>query len=209
MSNLKINIFSGGNAFSSATAAKINDEFNFSNNTNASIECIEVFLVAAESSCNELDSCKEIIGCKQLTEEFNFFVGPRRSTISPWSSKTEDILKNVGIDGISRIERFYGFKISKLEPNSNLDLSSVFDRMTQSIYSTTEELLGFFFELEKRSLEEIDIISGDKRALEDANKKYGFAISNDEIDYLLDFYNSINRNPVSYTHLTLPTILLV
>ena len=195
MSNLKINIFSGGNAFSSATAAKLTDEFNFSNNSKATIECIEVFLVSAEDSCNELDRCKRILGCEELAEEFDFFVGPRRSTISPWSSKTEDIFKNVGIAGISRIERFYGFKISNLEPNSNLDLSSVFDRMTQSIYSTTEELAEFFFELDKRGLGEIDIISGGKKALEDANTKYGFAISNDEIDYLLDFYNSINRNP--------------
>jgi len=193
--NLKINIFSGGNAFSSATAAKLTDEFNFSNNSKATIECIEVFLVSAEDSCNELDRCKRILGCEELEEEFDFFVGPRRSTISPWSSKTEDIFKNVGIVGISRIERFYGFKISNLEPNSNLDLSSVFDRMTQSIYSTTEELAEFFFELDKRGLGEIDIISGGKKALEDANTKYGFAISNDEIDYLLDFYNSINRNP--------------
>ena len=195
MSNLKVNIFSGGNAFSSATAAKLTDEFNFSNNSKATIECIEVFLVGAEDSCNELDRCKRILGCEELAEEFDFFVGPRRSTISPWSSKTEDIFKNVGIVGISRIERFYGFKISNLEPNSNLDLSSVFDRMTQSIYSTTEELAEFFFELDKRGLGEIDIISGGKKALEDANTKYGFAISNDEIDYLLDFYNSINRNP--------------
>ena len=67
--------------------------------------------------------------------------------------------------------------------------------MTQSIYSTVEELAEFLFELDKRSLGEIDIISGGKKALEDANTKYGFAISNDEIDYLLDFYNSINRNP--------------
>ncbi len=195
MPNLKINIFSGGNAFSSATAAKLTDEFNFSNNSKATIECIEVFLLSAEESCNELGRCKTILGCEELAEEFDFFVGPRRSTISPWSSKTEDIFKNVGIVGISRIERFYGFKISNLEPNSNLDLSSVFDRMTQSIYSTVEELAEFFFELDKRGLGEIDIISGGKKALEDANTKYGFAISNDEIDYLLDFYNSINRNP--------------
>tara|TARA_A200000113_G_scaffold2366_1_gene2580 strand:+ start:111 stop:551 length:441 start_codon:yes stop_codon:yes gene_type:complete len=131
VSNLKINIFSGGNAYSSATAAKLADEFNFSNNTNASIECNEVFLVAAEESCNELDSCREILDCEQISKEFDFFVGPRRSTISPWSSKTEDILKSVGIVGISRIERFYGFKILNLGPNSNLDLSSIFDRMTQ------------------------------------------------------------------------------
>ena len=97
MSKIQIYIFEGGNAFSSASSAKLNDEFNFSNNTDASIECNEVFLVGAENSGNELDSCKEILGCDELTKEFDFFVGPRRSTISPWSSKTEDIFKNVGI----------------------------------------------------------------------------------------------------------------
>ena len=74
MSNLKINIFSGGNAFSSATAAKLTDEFNFSNNSKATVECIEVFLVSADDSCNELDRCKRILGCEELAEEFDFFV---------------------------------------------------------------------------------------------------------------------------------------
>ena len=72
MSNLKINIFSGGNAFSSATAAKLNDEFNFSSNSEATIECIEVFLISAEDSCNKLDRCKRILGCEELAKEFDF-----------------------------------------------------------------------------------------------------------------------------------------
>ena len=73
MSNLKINIFSGGTAFSSATAAKLTDEFNFSNNSDATIECIEVFLVSVEDSFNELDKCKRILGCEELAKEFEFF----------------------------------------------------------------------------------------------------------------------------------------
>ena len=97
MPNLKINIFSGGNAFSSATAAKLTDEFNFSNSSKATIECIEVFLVSAEDSCNELDRCKTILGCEELAEEFDFFVGPRRSTISPGLQKLKIFLKMLGL----------------------------------------------------------------------------------------------------------------
>tara|TARA_B100000965_G_C19597238_1_gene760799 strand:- start:534 stop:4442 length:3909 start_codon:yes stop_codon:yes gene_type:complete len=193
--NLKINIFSGGNAFSSASAAKLTDLFNFINNTNASIECKEIFLINTEDSFSDFDHLKKILGCEDLLKEFDFFVGPRRSTISPWSSKAEDIIRNVGICDVSRIERFYGFSISNLEVNSNLNLSSIFDRMTQSIYKSIDDLSDFFIAVEKRDLEKIDIISKGKKALADANTKYGFAISDNEMDYLLDFYKSINRNP--------------
>ena len=43
--------------------------------------------------------------------------------------------------------------------------------MTQFIYSTTEELAEFFFELDKRSLGEVDIISGGKCVAKDKIKK--------------------------------------
>ena len=189
MPNLKINIFSGGNVFSSATAAKLTDEFNFSNNSKATIECIEVFLVSAEDSCNELDRCKRILGCEELAEEFDFFVGPRRSTISPWSSKTEDIFKNVGIQQIDRVERFFGFCISGLEQSiDDLDLSMLFDRMTQDIYKSIEECSSILNPNPKRLINHIDILSNGKSALIDANKAFGFALSDDEINYLFNFY---------------------
>ena len=67
MPNLKINIFSGGNAFSSATAAKLTDEFNFSNNSKATIECIEVFLVSALTKKTSIHS----IVALELFEKLN------------------------------------------------------------------------------------------------------------------------------------------
>ena len=194
MSNLKINIFSGGNAFSSATSAKLIDEFNFSNNTNASIECIEVFLVAAEDSCNELDSCKEILGCEQLSKEFDFFVGPRRSTISPWSSKTEDIIKNVGFKNIKRVERLYGFKFDQLVEQSH-DFSMFYDRMTQEVYKSKDDFQHLFVSDAPRPLNYVDILKNGKEALEQANTSFGFAMSSDEIEYLFNFYKKENRNP--------------
>ena len=195
MSKTNTFILQGKKSFSDSKLEQLNFDFNKSNNQESKIISKEIYILASQNAELNLNELKNILNADESLESFSFFIGPRSGTISPWSSKTEDIFKNVGITGISRIERFYGFKISNLEPNSNLDLSSVFDRMTQSIYSTTEELSEFFFELEKRSLSEIDIMSGGKKALEDANIKYGFAISDDEINYLLDFYNSINRNP--------------
>ena len=71
-------------------------------------------------------------------DSFSFLVGPRSGTISPWSSKTEDIIKNVGVKDVSRIEKFYGFHISHFSQDTDLDLSMFIDRMTQSIYFNYE-----------------------------------------------------------------------
>ena len=69
---------------------------------------VEVFLVGAEDSCNELDRCKRILAGEELAEEFDFFVGPRRST-SPWSSKTEDV-KMLGLLEYPELRGFTGLR---------------------------------------------------------------------------------------------------
>jgi hypothetical protein len=39
----------------------------------------------------------------------NFFIGPRPGTLSPWASKTSEIITNVGIEGVLRIEKYVGY----------------------------------------------------------------------------------------------------
>ena len=41
-----------------------------------------------------------------------FYVTPRKGTISPWSSKATDIFRNCGLKGIARVERGIRFQIS-------------------------------------------------------------------------------------------------
>ena len=132
---------------------------------------------------------------KRQDVDFSFYVGPRLGTISPWSSKTEDIIRNVGLNNILRVERFLGFRIGSEFSNQNLDTSMLYDRMTQSIYSNTEDFLRLFISDEPRSLNHVDLINKGKEELEIANKSFGFAMSDDEIDYLYKFYSKEKRNP--------------
>ena len=63
-----------------------------------------------------------------------------------------------------------------------------YDRMTQSIYKTHSECLEFLEVDSQRAVNVIDILSNGIKALQDANKKFGFAMSEEEITYLHDFY---------------------
>ncbi|MEK7811343.1 MAG: hypothetical protein AAB278_05945, partial [Pseudomonadota bacterium] len=44
-------------------------------------------------------------------------------------------------------------------------------------------------------LSSVDILKGGKLALENANKELGLALSIDEIDYLVENFNKLGRNP--------------
>jgi hypothetical protein len=67
--------------------------------------------VQIESDDIDIDGLKDILSADEFQDDFSFYVGPRLGTISPWSSKTEDIVKNVGFKNIKRVERLYGFKL--------------------------------------------------------------------------------------------------
>lgn len=129
-------------------------------------------------------------------------VVPRLGTISPWSSKATDIAHNCGITNIRRIERgisFYlyrnnGFNLSSEETRQALaDVLS--DRMTETVLSDRKDLSAIFTELQPSPLEYVDILSGGKPSLDQANADMGLALSEDEVDYLYDAFIKANRNP--------------
>ena len=101
------------------------------------------FLIQSKNNCEKLDNLKAILDAKEFSSDFNFFIGPRKSTISPWSSKTQDIVQNVGIKNIFRIEKFIGFALENINEKNDLNFDTLFDRMTQSLFSE-EEIKSFF-----------------------------------------------------------------
>jgi len=193
----KINTFilQGKESFSNSKLEQLNLDFNNSNNKSSTISSKEIYIVAAKSDDLNLDQLKNILAADHPDDSFSFIVGPRSGTISPWSSKTEDIIKNVGILNINRVEKFNSFTISDFSIDNNLDLSMFYDRMTQSIYSDHEECLAFLKTDPQRAVNIIDILSSGIEALENANESFGFALSDEEINYLHDFYSKIARNP--------------
>ncbi|MDA9322008.1 phosphoribosylformylglycinamidine synthase [Gammaproteobacteria bacterium] len=195
MSKINTFILQGKESFSNSKLEQLNLDFNNSNNKSSTISSKEIYIVAAKCDDLNLDQLQNILAADHPDDSFSFIVGPRSGTISPWSSKTEDIIKNVGILNINRVEKFNSFTISDFSIDNNLDLSMFYDRMTQSIYSDHEECLAFLKTDPQRAVNIIDILSSGIEALENANKSFGFALSDEEITYLYDFYSKIARNP--------------
>jgi phosphoribosylformylglycinamidine synthase len=69
------------------------------------------------------------------------------------------------------------------------------DRMTESILAKREDALALFTELQAQSLLHVDVLVGGREALVKANQKFGLALAEDEIDYLLSSFKQLGRNP--------------
>jgi len=128
-------------------------------------------------------------------------VVPRPGTISPWASKATDIAHNCGLVNIQRLERgvaYYfakdgGAKFSDDEMAKILPL--IHDRMVESVLGGLDEAEGLFSHEEPRSLRSVDILDGGREALAKANSDWGLALADDEIDYLVENFTAMGRNP--------------
>jgi len=195
VSKTKNFIFKGKQSFSSSKLDQIESQFSKLNKFDTKISSNEIYLIQSVSETSNQEGLKDILSAEENDIEFSFYVGPRLGTISPWSSKTEDIIKNVGFNDVLRVEKLNGFIIENDIDLSTLDLSMFYDRMTQSLYFNQNDFKDLFKSDSSRTLNHIDIIKKGKSELEQANKSFGFAMSDQEIDYLYDFYSNENRNP--------------
>ncbi|WP_298290730.1 phosphoribosylformylglycinamidine synthase [Thiomonas sp.] len=136
-------------------------------------------------------------------------VMPRLGTISPWASKATDIARLCGV-AVHRIERAIEYRVQAeggllraASPLSDDELQQLgallHDRMTETVALQRQALEQLFAELPPQPLQHVDVTSGDiqagRRALQQANAAQGLALSDDEIDYLLDAYRRLGRNP--------------
>ena len=130
-----------------------------------------------------------------------FLVVPRAGTISPWSSKATDIAHNCGLTNILRLERGIAYYI---ELNNGTELSQVdkqtiasllHDRMIEMVLMDFNEAECLFAHTSPTEGGHVDIITAGREALVNANQSLGLALSEDEIDYLYDYFSSVKRNP--------------
>lgn len=131
---------------------------------------------------------------------------PRSGTISPWSSKATNIVEVCGLSShVERVERGLavlinvrpGFPLMEYLSNENFkSLSSIFDRMTQSLYYDQLPSYNDLFEHHSpKPLVTVDLLSTDENLIR-ANKEMGLALDKGEIEYLINaFKNTIGRNP--------------
>ncbi|OIN83073.1 phosphoribosylformylglycinamidine synthase [Francisella sp. TX07-6608] len=126
-----------------------------------------------------------------------FIIAPRVGTISPWSSKATDIIKNTGIKAVKRIERAILFgvegQVSASELKQIQDI--VHDRMVEEVFSCKDDLHRLFSVTAPKELEFVNVLEKGAQAIKEADRKLGLALSEQEIEYLADEYTKLGRNP--------------
>ncbi|WP_457675846.1 phosphoribosylformylglycinamidine synthase [Thiolapillus sp.] len=124
-------------------------------------------------------------------------VTPRPGTISPWSSKATDIAHNCGLRNIERIERGVVYWIESELDDGELERAAALlhDRMTESVFHDLDDAEALFLHADPRPMTLVDVLNGGRDALVNANGELGLALSDDEIDYLVESFTALERNP--------------
>ncbi|MDG1712975.1 MAG: phosphoribosylformylglycinamidine synthase, partial [Woeseiaceae bacterium] len=126
-------------------------------------------------------------------------VVPRIGTISAWSSKATDITHACGLDMISRIERGVCYTFSAPETITPEQIQKIeqalHDRMTESVLANDNQADSLFIQQAPQPITVVELLTEGKSALQNANQELGLALSDDEIDYLCEHYQAMNRNP--------------
>jgi len=139
-----------------------------------------VFSVQTTTTLSTLDIQKLewLFGNQPKIEESvitDFFIGPRATMITPWSTNAVEIAQNMGVNGILRIEEFFHTNENSLD----------FDPMLFQKYSMLSQHI-FTVNIQPQEVLEIENIDA-------YNQNEGLALNDDEIYYLKNLSNTIGR----------------
>jgi phosphoribosylformylglycinamidine synthase len=131
----------------------------------------------------------------------SILVLPRLGTLSPWASKTLNILQISGLQNITQVE--HGVLYTLLTQDSQClteqqlaqVLPYLYDEMTQSALIKQIVPSTLFQTTTPQSYQTIPVISQGAQALQKANVDLGLALSADEIDYLVTAFSRLERDP--------------
>jgi len=125
-------------------------------------------------------------------------VVPRAGTISPWSSKATDIAQVCGLAAVRRIERGIAYRLHATPALGAQRLGRaamvLFDRMTEELLLDPLQAARLFEHAQPRPATRVPLRHG-RAALQDADRRFGLALSADEMDYLLESFARLRRDP--------------
>lgn len=104
-----------------------------------------------------------------------WFVGPRREMITPWSTNAVEITQNMGLAGISRIEEY--FPVESGDADHDPMLQRIYNGLNQEIFTISKQPDPIVY---------ID-------DLEAYNEQEGLALSQEEISYLKEVSEKLQR----------------
>ena len=126
-------------------------------------------------------------------------VVPRPGTISPWSSKATDIARNCSLGKIIRLERGIAYYVqadAQLNAEQQAAVSGVLhDRMVEAVLTDLNAAECLFSHAQPKPLSTVAILTGGRAALAEANQTLGLALADDEIDYLVESFIELQRDP--------------
>ena len=141
-------------------------------------------------SVEELQRAGVLLNAEGQCDDADFFVTPRKGTISPWSTKATDIFHNCDLKSIERVERGIRFKTSKKLPENCF--AALYDKMTEGVY---EDIADLFEAGEPKPGRIFDVLTKGIEAVREANDELGLAISEPEMEYLAKSFAAAGRNP--------------
>ncbi|MDH5301641.1 MAG: phosphoribosylformylglycinamidine synthase [Gammaproteobacteria bacterium] len=126
-------------------------------------------------------------------------VVPRPGTITPWSTKATDIAHHCGLDNLARVERGIAYYVTSNQALTAAQLRAVdaliHDRMTERVLADADDAEALFSHAQPAPMRTVDILGNGRAALAAANRNWGLALAEDEIDYLVENYTALKRNP--------------
>ncbi|AEG93126.1 phosphoribosylformylglycinamidine synthase [Ramlibacter tataouinensis] len=208
---LHITDFEGGSALSEFRVQQLLPRLQAVHDRLQSVSARFVHLAAWESAPSEADR-QRLAALLTYGEPHTgeaagelIVVTPRLGTVSPWASKATDIAHNCGLR-LKRVERIVEYRLglkgsllggkAALDPAQRAAIAALLhDRMTESVLPDRGAAHRLFDELEPAAMEQVDLLGGERAALEAANSRFGLALADDEIEYLVEAFRGLGRNP--------------
>ncbi|MDR7305248.1 phosphoribosylformylglycinamidine synthase [Rhodoferax saidenbachensis] len=207
---LHITSFEGGNALSNFRVQQLLPLLQGIHDKISGISARFVHLVATETALDQPLASKLAAlltygdPYEGASEGLAIVVSPRFGTVSPWASKATDIAHNCGL-AVKRVERLVEYRLTlkngllsktALTPEQLQQVAALLhDRMTESAMLDRNQAQELFNALQPAPMDHVDVLGGGKDALVKANTQFGLALAADEIDYLVNAFTTLGRNP--------------
>ena len=116
-----------------------------------------------------------------------------------WSSKATDIARVCGLDAVRRLERGIAYRVRGDHVLERTTLEQIatplYDRMVEIPLWEGAQAAALFEHHAPRPLAHIDLLTRGRIALVQADERLGLALSADEIDYLVENFRRMGRDP--------------
>ncbi|MGA7296029.1 MAG: phosphoribosylformylglycinamidine synthase [Rhodanobacteraceae bacterium] len=188
-------VFDGQSALSSFRIDSLNRRLGGA----AGAVCVRswfVYLLDADPGAAGRQRLCDILRCKDgEPEQATVWVVPRFGTISPWTSKATEILNGAGVD-VRQVVRAIAYELNWRDGGDEDAAAAVLhDPMTQSVIHSLDQMGAVFDAGAAAELGRIALGDDPRAALVEANRDYGLALNDQEIDYLIERYAELGRDP--------------